>query len=85
MIYGSLLIVCIENCPTIIRGQGLGFIMASMSIAEAAARALTGYEKVVSLVNFFGVLFSIIIEFKRNIHYDKSGKMPDTVKGYYYD
>jgi hypothetical protein len=56
-----------------------------MSIAEAGARALTGHEKIVSIINLFGILLSIIIEFRRNTYPDKNRKMPDTVKGYYYD
>jgi hypothetical protein len=33
MIYGILLIISIEYCPTVIRGQALGIILTSISVA----------------------------------------------------
>lgn len=33
MIYGILLIISIEYCPTVIRGQALGVILTSISVA----------------------------------------------------
>jgi len=33
MIYGMLLIIAIEYCPTVIRGQTLGIILTSISVA----------------------------------------------------
>jgi len=40
MIYGILLIISIEYCPTVIRGQALGIILTSISVAEAMVRLI---------------------------------------------
>jgi len=64
MIYGILLIISIEYCPTVIRGQALGLILTSISVAEAMVRLIEQSKYFYCFINLAGVIIVLFIEAK---------------------
>jgi hypothetical protein len=64
MIYGILLIISIEYCPTVIRGQALGVILTSISVAEVMVRLIEQSTYFYCFMNLTGVIIVLFIEAK---------------------
>jgi hypothetical protein len=64
MIYGILLIISIEYYPTVIRGQALGVILTSISVAEGMVRLIEQSTYFYCFMNLIGVIIVLFIEAK---------------------
>lgn len=64
MIYGILLIIAIEYCPTVIRGQTLGIILTSISISEVMVRLIEQSKYFYCFMNLAGVIIVLFVEAK---------------------
>jgi hypothetical protein len=59
MAYGTLLILIIENCPTVVRGQAAGFVLSAMSLSCGTAYLLKKYSNLLSIIGLVVSLFAI--------------------------
>jgi hypothetical protein len=64
MIYGILLIISIEYCPTVIRGQMLGIILTSISVSEIMVRLIEQSKYFYCFMNLAGVIIVLFVEAK---------------------
>lgn len=61
MIYGILLIIAIEYCPTVIRGQALGIILTSISVSEVMVRLIQQSKYFYCFMNLVGVMIVLYV------------------------
>lgn len=64
MAYGTLLILIIENCPTVVRGQAVGFVLSAISLASGLAYLLKNYSNILTSIGLCVAVVAIWLESK---------------------
>jgi len=67
MAYGTLLILIIENCPTVVRGQAVCFVLTAGSIGCAIVYFLKNYSNILTIIGFLVSLVVIWMESKQYV------------------